>query len=153
MLEYNRDEEWMRHALDLSARAESLGEVPVGAVLVLGQKIISEGFNQSIQLRDPTAHAEIIALRAGALALDNYRLLDTTLYVTLEPCAMCIGAILHARVKRLVFAARDPKAGAVESLFKIPEEPKLNHRLICQGGLLAEESSQQLKNFFRARRG
>lgn len=152
MPEYLTDEEWMHYALSLSARAEKLEEVPVGAVLVLDNKIIGEGFNQPIQRKDPTAHAEIVALRAGALTLNNYRLLNTTLYVTLEPCAMCVGAILQARVKRLVFAARDPRAGAIESVFQIPLEPRLNHRLICEGGLLERESAEQLKNFFRARR-
>jgi tRNA(adenine34) deaminase len=129
-----------------------LGEVPVGAVLVHENTIIGEGFNHPIQLKDPTAHAEIMALRAGAKTLNNYRLLDTTLYVTLEPCIMCVGAILHARVKRLVFGAFDPKTGAVDSVFKIPSEPKLNHRLIIQGDILAEESSALLKKFFQSRR-
>lgn len=142
MSELSVDQKWMQHALNLAKRAEELGEVPVGAVLVLDNKLIAEGYNQPIQLKDPTAHAEIMALRAGAQILNNYRLLDTTLYVTLEPCAMCVGAIMHARVKRLVFGASDPRAN----------EAKLNHHLICDRGILAEESSVLLKNFFRARR-
>jgi tRNA(adenine34) deaminase len=146
------DEGWMRKALALAVRAEEQGEVPVGAVLVLENELIGEGFNHPIELNDPTAHAEIMALRAGAQRMKNYRLTNTTLYVTLEPCAMCVGAILHARVKRLVFGAFDPRAGAIESVFQIANEPKLNHRLICEGGILAEESSEILKKFFKARR-
>lgn len=146
------DIEWMQKALDLAQKAQASGEVPIGAVLVHENTLIGEGFNQPIQLNDPTAHAEIMALRAGAKILNNYRLLDTTLYVTLEPCAMCVGAILHARVKRLVFGAFDPRAGAIESVFQIASEPKLNHRLMSEGGILAEESGNLLKSFFRARR-
>ncbi len=149
---FTSDEEWMCQALALAKKAEQAGEVPVGAILVHENKIIGEGFNQPIHLKDPSAHAEIMALRAGAQALNNYRLLDTTLYVTLEPCIMCVGAILHARVKRLVFGALDPKTGAIESVFQIPSEPKLNHRLIIQGGILAEASRELLKKFFQARR-
>ncbi|MEQ1581478.1 MAG: tRNA adenosine(34) deaminase TadA [Steroidobacteraceae bacterium] len=143
---------FMSRALELARAAESAGEVPVGAVLVRDGKIIGEGSNRPIAGHDPTAHAEMVALRAGALAVGSYRLLDTTLYVTLEPCAMCAGAMVHARVKRLVFAARDPKAGAAGSIFNIVQHPALNHAVECEEGVLAEECSTLLRDFFRARR-
>lgn len=146
------DTQWIEHALSLAHRAEASGEVPVGAVLVKENEVLSEGWNQPIGLHDPTAHAEIIALRAAANTLKNYRLLDTTLYVTLEPCAMCIGAILHARVKRLVFGAYDPRAGAVESVFQISDEAKLNHRLLVTGGVMKDACGDVLKDFFRRKR-
>ncbi len=142
----------MAHALACAKKAAEQGEVPVGAVLVLNDEIIAEGFNQPITHHDPTAHAEIMCLRAAGKKLENYRLLNTTLYVTLEPCAMCISAILHARVKRLVYGATDPKAGAVENVFQIADEPRLNHRLEYQGGVLADESAALLREFFKARR-
>jgi tRNA(adenine34) deaminase len=145
-------EQFMQLALEQARYAESQGEVPVGAVLVKDNTIIAKGYNQPILSCDPTAHAEIIALREGANVLNNYRLLDTTLYVTLEPCVMCIGAILHARVGMLVYAATDPKAGAIESVFKVADAPQLNHRIDCVSGVLAKESSQLLTNFFRKRR-
>lgn len=148
----NDHEYFMMEALQQARHAESVGEVPVGAVLVKDHQVIARGFNQPISECDPTAHAEIVALRAGAKAVTNYRLLDTTLYVTLEPCAMCIGAILHARVNTLVYAARDPKAGAVESVFQIADDTRLNHRITCLSGVLAEEASQLLKDFFRKKR-
>lgn len=148
----NQDEYYMQQALALAERAAEQGEVPVGAVLVKDDSMVAQGWNQPIGLCDPTSHAEINALRAGAKVLDNYRLLDTTLYVTLEPCVMCIGAILHARVGRLVFGASDPKAGAVSSVFQITEETRLNHRIIWHGGVLAEQCSNILKQFFRQRR-
>jgi tRNA(adenine34) deaminase len=144
---------WLRHALQLAEQARTAGEVPVGAVLVREEKIIGEGWNQPISARDPTAHAEIIALRQGAQFLDNYRLLNTTLYVTLEPCAMCAGAMVHARISRLVFGATDPRAGAAGSVFNIIEEKKLNHQVIYLGGVLGAECSALLKNFFQAKRG
>jgi tRNA(adenine34) deaminase len=146
-------ETWMRHALDLARRAEAQGEVPVGAVLVKDEHAIGEGWNQPIATRDPTAHAEIVALRKGAQKLDNYRLIDTCLYVTLEPCAMCVGALIHARVARVVFGAFDPKSGAVTSVLGIPDTPQLNHRLHWEGGILAAECGALLSGFFRARRG
>jgi tRNA(adenine34) deaminase len=146
------DQEFMARALELARAAEAAGEVPVGAVLVKGGRIIGEGFNRPISTHDPTAHAEMVALRAGAATVGSYRLLDTTLYVTLEPCAMCAGAMVHARVKRLVFAARDPKAGAAGSVFNLVQHPALNHSVDCEAGVLAEECSAMLKGFFKARR-
>lgn len=143
---------FMARALELARAAEAAGEVPVGAVLVRDGQIIGEGFNQPISTHDPTAHAEMVALRAGAKAVGSYRLLETTLYVSLEPCAMCAGAMVHARVKRLVFAARDPKAGAAGSIFNIVQHPALNHAIECEEGVLAEECSTLLREFFRARR-
>jgi tRNA(adenine34) deaminase len=142
----------MRRALELAHEAQAGGEVPVGAVLVSEGRIVAEGWNRPIGDCDPTAHAEIIALRAGASALGSYRLTGTTLYVTLEPCAMCAGAMVHARVQRLVYAATDPRAGAAGSVFNIVQHPALNHRLECTGGVLAEECSTLLRGFFLARR-
>lgn len=136
----------------LASRAESFGEVPVGAVLVKNDAILSEGWNCPIARNDPSAHAEMIALRAGGQALQNYRLLDTTLYVTLEPCVMCMGAIVHARVKRLVFGALDPKRGAVVSALQLADADFLNHRVEVTREVLAAECSQQLKTFFKRRR-
>lgn len=146
------DEHWIRHALKLAERAQQEGEVPVGAVLVLNGEIIGEGWNRPIAAHDPTAHAEIMALRAGAEKLGNYRLNDTTLYVTLEPCVMCAGAMVHARIKRLVFGASDPKAGAIKSVFNILDSTRLNHRVEYVGGILAEECGGMLSQFFEARR-
>jgi tRNA(adenine34) deaminase len=146
------DEYWMMRALNLAELAKQEGEVPVGALVIVGQQLVGEGWNRPILDHDPTAHAEIIALRRAAQALDNYRLLNTTLYVTLEPCVMCAGAIIHARVKRVVFGAYDPKAGAAGSVFDILGTKRLNHYVSWQGGILASESSQLLKSFFRARR-
>ncbi len=143
---------WMQHALRLARQAEALGEVPVGAVLVVGDEIIGEGCNHPIGHCDPTAHAEIIALREGAKKINNYRIVDSTLYVTLEPCVMCVGAIVHARVQRIVYGASDPRAGAIQSAFQIMAANKLNHRAECVGGLLAEECGSLLSSFFRARR-
>lgn len=146
------DEYWMTHAIELARRAERAGEVPVGAVLVLGEQIIGEGWNQPIQSHDPTAHAEIVALRQGALKLNNYRLVNTTLYVTLEPCAMCVGAMIHARIQRLVFGAYDPKTGFAGSVGDLLNEPKLNHCIDYCGGLLSEICSSILRTFFQNRR-
>lgn len=143
---------FMRQALCFAKKAAEIQEVPVGAILVSNNDIISEGFNCPISSCDPTAHAEIIALRKAAQKLTNYRLPDLTLYVTLEPCIMCLGAMLHARIKRLVFGAYDTKTGAVESLFHIPQEPKLNHKLQYTGGVLADECGQLLSAFFKSRR-
>lgn len=142
----------MRHALALAQQAAADGEVPVGAVLVKDGLLLSEGYNRPIGDHDPSGHAEMIALRAGAKALGNYRLTGTTLYVTLEPCVMCAGAIIHARVQRLVFAASDPKAGAVHSLYDVIANPRLNHRVEWIGGVLEPECGQLLRDFFRARR-
>ncbi len=143
---------WMRQALALAEFAQSQGEVPVGAVLVQGGQRIACGWNRVITDRDPSAHAEVVALRTGAQVLNNYRLLDTTLYVTLEPCPMCAGALVHARVSRVVFAATDPRAGACGSLFNLCRSPLLNHQLQLTGGVLVEESRALLQAFFAARR-
>jgi tRNA(adenine34) deaminase len=147
------DEFFMRRALELAQQAEAAGEVPVGAVIVRGNEIIGEGFNRPISQRDPTAHAEMVALRAAAALSDSYRLTGSTLYVTLEPCAMCAGAMVHARVERLVYAAPDPRAGAAGSVFNVVRSPALNHRLDVDGGVLGEECGALLRNFFLARRG
>jgi tRNA(adenine34) deaminase len=146
------DEHWMHHALELAKKAEAAGEVPVGAVIVLNDELIAEGWNQPISASDPTAHAEIIALRAAGRKLDNYRLLDTELYVTLEPCPMCVGAMLHARVKRVVFAASDPKTGALGGAYDLLNSVKHNHAFEVTGGVLAEQSRDLLQAFFRNRR-
>ena len=142
----------MRHALALARLAADAGEVPVGAVLVKDGVIIGEGWNRPIALHDPSAHAEMIAMRDAAARLGNYRLPDTTLYVTLEPCVMCAGAIVHARVSRLVFGARDPKAGAVDSVYDVIARPQLNHVVEWSGGLLEQECGMILREFFRSRR-
>jgi tRNA(adenine34) deaminase len=147
-----RDKHWMQYAIQLAETAAKKGEVPVGAVLILDDKIIGEGHNRPITDTDPSAHAEMIALREGAKTIKNYRLLNSTLYVTLEPCIMCIGALVHARVKRVVFGAHDPKAGAVESVFEIGNTDKLNHRIDYQGGMLGEQCGTLLSEFFKARR-
>lgn len=149
----DKDKHWMQHALKLAQQAAAVNEVPVGAVLILDDQIIGEGWNQSITQSDPTAHAEMIALRAAAKTLENYRLLNTTLYVTLEPCAMCAGAIIHGRIKRLVYGANDPKTGAVHSVFDILSTHKLNHVVQCEGGMLAESCGAILQTFFQSRRG
>ncbi|MCL4316183.1 MAG: tRNA adenosine(34) deaminase TadA [Gammaproteobacteria bacterium] len=142
----------MRYALKLAERAQQEDEVPVGAVLVLNDELIGEGWNRPIAAHDPTAHAEIMALRAGAEKLGNYRLNDATLYVTLEPCVMCAGAMVHARIKRLVFGASDPKAGAIISVFNILDSGRLNHRVQYASGILSDECGAILSRFFEARR-
>ncbi|WP_049753651.1 tRNA adenosine(34) deaminase TadA [Alkalilimnicola ehrlichii MLHE-1] len=142
----------MRRALALADQAEAAGEVPVGAVLVLDDREVAVGSNQPITARDPTAHAEVVALRRAGEVLGAYRLSGTTLYVTLEPCTMCIGAIIHARVKRVVFAASDPKTGACGSVFALADAPEHNHHPEVVGGLLATEAGDRLRRFFRARR-
>ncbi|WP_409440451.1 MULTISPECIES: tRNA adenosine(34) deaminase TadA [unclassified Pseudomonas] len=152
IIDRSQDELFMREALALAAEGASLGEVPVGAVLVHEGRIIGRGFNQPITGHDPSAHAEMQAIRAAALALENYRLPDTTLYVTLEPCSMCSGLLVHARIQRLVYGAREPRAGAVESRGQFFKQDFLNHRVIVEGGLLAEECGALLTDFFRARR-
>jgi tRNA(adenine34) deaminase len=147
-----QDEAWMRHALRLAQRAEALGEVPIDAVLTKYDTLIAEGWNSPIVSNDATAHAEINALREAGKRIDNYRLVGTTLYVTLEPCVMCMGAISHARVKRLVFGAYDPKRGAVCNALKLADAEFLNHTIQWQGGILEEECSELLKDFFKNRR-
>ncbi|WP_442865672.1 tRNA adenosine(34) deaminase TadA [Buttiauxella sp. WJP83] len=142
----------MRHALTLARRAWEEGEVPVGAVLVHNNQVIGEGWNRPIGRHDPTAHAEIMALRQGGLVLQNYRLLETTLYVTLEPCVMCAGAMVHGRIGHLVFGARDAKTGAIGSLMDVLGHPGMNHQVTVTEGVLAEECSAMLSDFFRARR-
>jgi tRNA(adenine34) deaminase len=146
------DADYMRQALQLAAQAQQCAEVPVGAVLVRDEKVIAEGRNCPISSHDPTAHAEIEALRAGGKALGSYRLTDTTLYVTLEPCAMCAAAIVHARVRRVVFGAWDARAGAAGSVIDIFRLPGLNHRVDVFGGVLSEECGAQLQQFFVQRR-
>ena len=147
------DADWMRRALALAERAQAQDEAPVGALVVDAGECIGEGWNQPISSGDPTAHAEILALRAAARAMGNYRLPGVTLYATLEPCAMCAGAIVLARVKRLVFAAADPRAGAVGSVFNVLQCDHLNHRVDVTAGVLANEAADLLRRFFRARRG
>jgi len=147
-----RDEAYMRRALELARQAEEAGEVPVGAVVVLNDEIIGEGWNQPIVSHDPTAHAEIVALRAASQRVKNYRLSGAILYVTLEPCAMCAGAIVHARVARVVHGAADPKTGAAGSVFNLLDSSALNHRPQLTSGVLAEECGRMLRRFFEARR-
>ena len=145
-------EKWMRLALGLALEAEESGEVPVGAVLVAGGEVIGQARNSPIELLDPTAHAEMLALRQGAIALGNYRLSEATLYCTLEPCAMCAGALVAARISTLVFAARDLRFGGVRSKFQIADSPLLNHRVEVIEGVLGAESTALLQRFFRQRR-
>ena len=145
-------ERWMRRALALADRAANEGEVPVGAVVVRDDLLLGEGWNQVIAAQDPTAHAEIVALRDAARAEGNYRLPGATLYVTLEPCTMCAGAMVHARVSELIFAAKEPRAGVVCSTCSLLDEPWYNHKVSWQGGVLAQDSSSRLQAFFQARR-
>jgi tRNA(adenine34) deaminase len=146
------DEAFMRRALELAQRAQEEGEVPVGAVVVLEERILGEGWNRPIAASDPTAHAEIQAMRAASSALSNYRLTGATLYVTLEPCVMCVGAMFHARIGRVVFGASDPKTGAAGSIVDLFRNEKLNHHAQIQGGVLAEECGALLSRFFASRR-
>ena len=143
----------MQAALDEARLAGEAGEVPIGAIVVLDGEIVARGQNRVLRDVDPTAHAEIVALRAAAAAIGNYRLMGCTLYVTLEPCAMCAGAMIHARLDRLVFAAADPKAGAAASVLTVLNHPQLNHQMQVEPGILADESSKLLRSFFRERRG
>ena len=149
------DERWMRHALALAGRAEHEDdEIPVGAVVVdAGGNAVGEGWNRNITERDPSAHAEVVAMRQAGTALGNHRLVGCTLYVTLEPCAMCAMAMVHARLARVVFGANDPKTGAAGSVFDLLADPRHNHRVEVRGGLLAEEAGRGLTNYFRAKRG
>lgn len=146
------DQYWMQHALALAQKAESENEIPVGAVIVYQNQIIGEGWNQSIQHHDPSAHAEIMAIRQAAQHLQNYRLIDTTLYVTLEPCVMCAGAIIHSRIQRVVFGARDYKTGAAGSFINILSLSGMNHLPILTEGVCAQEASDLLSQFFKRRR-
>lgn len=143
----------MRAAIEEARAAEAAGEVPIGAVAVMEGKIAGHGQNRVMRDLDPTAHAEIVALRQAAAAVGNYRLTECTLYVTLEPCAMCAGAMVHARLKRLVYGAADPKAGAAGSVLQVLNHPRLNHQMKVTAGVQGEECGQMLREFFRARRG
>lgn len=142
----------MQRALELSRQGRESGEVPVGAVVVLDAAIVGEGFNQPIGARDPTAHAEIVAIRQAAQRIGNYRLTGATLYVTIEPCQMCVGAMVHARIARLVYGAPEPKAGAIESAMQAHEHPALNHRLEVTGRVLEQECRDAIQAFFAERR-
>jgi len=146
------DQKWMMHAMSLAHRAQSEGEVPIGAVVVRDGDMVGEGWNQNIALCDPSAHAEIVALRDTGKNLQNHRLPGCVLYVTLEPCVMCVGAMIHARLERVVFGATDPKTGALGGAYNLPAAHPHNHGLEYQGGLMADEASELLKIFFRARR-
>ena len=146
------DETFMRSALDLAREGWRQGEVPIGAVVVLGGTVIGAGFNQPIGSQDPTAHAEIVAMRAAARHLGNYRLSGAELYVTIEPCQMCVGALVHARIGRLIYGAREPKAGAIESAMRAHEHASLNHRMQAVGGVLEAECRAVIQEFFRERR-
>ena len=146
------DLRWMAHALDLARAAEARGEVPVGAVIVEDGRVLAEGSNRTASDADPTGHAEMVAIRAAAAARGDWRLVDTTLYVTLEPCAMCAGAIVLARIPRVVYATEDPKAGMAGSLENLLQDERLNHRCAIERGVLAGESAELLRGFFRARR-
>jgi tRNA(adenine34) deaminase len=146
------DVDWMRRALELAGRAEAEGEVPVGAIVVRGEAVLGQGWNRPIGSHDPTAHAEIIALRAAAAVAGDYRLGGATLYVTLEPCPMCAAAIAHARIARLVFGAWDPRQGAAGSAFNLVATDAMNHRVDAYGGVLSEECGTLLRRFFAGRR-
>lgn len=145
-------EYWMEHAISLASRAAEEGEVPVGAVLVRDGEVLGEGWNRPIAQHDPTAHAEVMALRSAGLNVGNYRLPGSILYVTLEPCVMCVGAMLHARVENLVFGAFDPKTGAAGSVFDLLNDKRHYHRLQVEGGILQARCAEQLQSFFRQRR-
>jgi tRNA(adenine34) deaminase len=146
------DEQMMRAALALASEGARRGEVPVGAVVVLDGAVVGRGYNQPIAARDPTAHAEIVALREAAQRVGNYRLTGALVYVTIEPCMMCVGAMVHARVARVVYGAREPKAGAIESTMRAHEHPSLNHRLAATGGVLEDECREAMQAFFASRR-
>lgn len=152
LTQVEQDELWMKHALALADKAETMGEVPVGALIVLNNKIIGEGYNRSIIDNDPCAHAEIMAIQSAAKCIDNYRILDATIYVTLEPCSMCAGAIVHARLKRAVFGASDLKTGCAGSILNLLQHDKLNHQVEVQRGILAGECSDKISVFFKGRR-
>jgi tRNA(adenine34) deaminase len=151
-LSNKQDEYWMRHALKLADNAQQQGEIPVGAVLVKDNQIIGEGWNQSISLHDPSAHAEMMAIRDAGKNLQNYRLVDSCLYVTLEPCTMCAGLLIHSRIHRLVFGAPDFKTGAVGSLFDLLGDPRMNHQIAVGRSVLSQECGDKLSAFFKLRR-
>lgn len=146
------DEIWMQEALRVAQRALEAGEVPIGAVVLYQQKIVGRGFNRNIIDSDPSAHAEVVALREAGAAIGNHRLSDCELFATIEPCAMCAGAMVHARIRRLVYGADDPKAGAVHSVMHVLNHPALNHRIEIRGGILAGRCAEMLQDFFRSRR-
>ena len=146
------DEYWMHEALKLAQHASLQDEVPVGAIVVYDNEVIGKGWNQPIAQNDPTAHAEIIALQTAAKAIQNYRLLNATLYVTLEPCIMCVGAMLHARIKKLIFGAYDPKTGAAGTVFNLVSDNRHNHCIEVAGGILEEDCGKLLQSFFQLRR-
>ena len=146
------DQYWMQKAIEFARKAEAEDEVPVGAIIVKDNQLIAEAWNQPIQSNDPTAHAEIVAMRKAGQALNNYRLIDTTLYVTLEPCSMCVGAMIHARIKRLVFGAYDPKTGAAGSAIELIQSDKHNHSVEVVAGVMEEECREMLQAFFRMKR-
>jgi tRNA(adenine34) deaminase len=146
------DEHWMAAALAEAAGAQEAGEVPIGAVVVRNGELIARGQNRNLRDHDPSAHAEIVAMREAGRVVENHRLEGCELFVVIEPCAMCAGAMVHARLKRLVYGAKDPKAGAVESVIPVVNHPKLNHQMEITGGVLEEECAQMLRNFFRAKR-
>jgi tRNA(adenine34) deaminase len=148
----NQDQSWMAEALAEAERAQAAGEVPVGAVVVCDGKIVGRGHNRVIQDSDPTAHAEVVAMREAAATLGNYRLSGCDLFVTIEPCAMCAGAIVHARLKSLVYGTDDPKAGAVRSVLSVLNHPQLNHKVEVRSGVLQDRCAQLLKEFFRSKR-
>jgi tRNA(adenine34) deaminase len=146
------DEIWMQEALRAAQRALEAGEVPIGAVVIHSGKVVGRGFNRNIADSDPTAHAEVVALREAGTAIGNHRLSDCELFATIEPCAMCAGALVHARIRRLVYGADDPKAGAVQSVMRVVNHPSLNHQMEVRGGVLAGKCAELLQEFFRARR-
>ena len=152
MAEPDLDVAFMRAALELATDGRDRGEVPVGALVVLDGVVVGRGYNQPISAHDPTAHAEIVAMRSAAARVGNYRLTGSTLYVTIEPCQMCVGAMVHARIARLVYGATEPKAGAVKSAMQALEHPSLNHRVEAVGGLLADECRRLMQSFFQDRR-
>ena len=153
MTQQIKDEQfWMHHAMQLAKKAEQQGEIPVGAVIVANNELVAEGWNQCITTNDPTAHAEIVAIRAAGEKLQNYRIVDTTLYVTLEPCPMCVGAIVHARIAKVVFGASDHKTGAVHSAMNLLEHESHNHKVEQQSGVCQQDCSSQLSAFFKKRR-
>lgn len=152
MRDRDRDVEFMRAALEQARLARDRGEVPVGAIVVLDGMVIGRGYNQPIGATDPTAHAEIVAIRGAAAAIGNYRLTGALLYVTIEPCQMCVGAMVHARIARLIYGTPEPKAGAVESAMRALEHPSLNHRVEATGGVLAAECRELMQSFFQSRR-
>jgi tRNA(adenine34) deaminase len=149
MLDDNNDTYWMRLALQEAEKGYRLGEVPVGAVIILEGQVIGRGFNQTEKLSDPTAHAEILAITSACAAIGDWRLENAELFCTLEPCSMCAGAAVLARIKRIVFGAADPKFGACGSIFNIPTEPRLNHRIIVEGGVLQNDVAEMMRSFFR----